>query len=52
MILRNVAKMNFINDAAHSRSLIESIMMPEVIAAARLGEGRRRRNADWCVAIS
>jgi hypothetical protein len=27
--------MNFINDAAHSRSLIESIMMPELILALR-----------------
>jgi hypothetical protein len=35
MGLRNVAKMNSINDAAHSRSLIESIMMPELISVLR-----------------
>ena len=33
MKVRNVGQMNTINDAAHSRSLIESIMMPELISA-------------------
>ena len=33
MKLRNIAEMNTINDAAHSRSLIGSIMLPEVIMA-------------------
>jgi hypothetical protein len=35
MKLRNVAAMNRINDAAHSRSLTDSIMAHEVIAALR-----------------
>lgn len=35
MVIRNVRKMNTVNDAGHSRSLIESLMMPEVISALR-----------------
>jgi len=32
-MIRNVGAMNSINDAAHSRSLIESTMLPEIILA-------------------
>ncbi len=35
MKIRNVGKLNIVNDAAHSRSLFESIMMPELISALR-----------------
>src|SRR5207302_5181527 len=35
MKIRNVGKMNIVNDTAHSRSLFESIMMPELISALR-----------------
>jgi len=35
MEFRNVGAMNRINDAAHSRSLTDSIMMPQVISAVR-----------------
>jgi len=35
MTFRNVGKMNSINDAAHSRSLFKSIMMPELTSALR-----------------
>jgi hypothetical protein len=33
MKIRNVGEMNIVNDAAHSRSLFASIMMPELISA-------------------
>lgn len=39
MEIRNVGVMNHINDATHSRSLTESIMLPQVILA--LGDWRR-----------
>jgi hypothetical protein len=43
MKVRNVGQMNTINDAAHSRSLIDSLMMPELISAltnwSRAGRG-------------
>jgi hypothetical protein len=35
MKLRDISQMTVINDAAHSRSLVESIMTPEVILALR-----------------
>ena len=35
MRIRNVGKMNSINDGEHSRSLIESLIMPELITALR-----------------
>ncbi len=35
MKIRNVGALNSLNNAAHSRSLIDSIMMPEVISALR-----------------
>ncbi len=35
MKIRNAGKMNIVNDAAHSRSLFESIMMPELISVLR-----------------